>query len=713
MNRIASTFAFRLWPLAGVLALFALAACSSTRPAGPRSWSGAAERPARTGETRAGAHPDPSAETPDDAAEKTAPGPDVMMLRAEIYDAMSRVSLAQAAGDTEGVEAALDEAMNGIRKLAATPEALDDAEMRELYRSVVTAYEQYYGVPDTLQTEYGAIFAFRDAMFSAMNELDEPLLEDVMLPDVRPVAMTVPLHRNRLVEQSIRFLLKEPDKHLHHWLSRSATYFPMIEKILREEGVPDELKYLAMIESGLNPRARSRASAVGMWQFMSATGRAYGLKVDHWVDERRDPEKATRAAARHLRDLYETFGNWHYVLAAYNSGAGRVRRAMRRAGVTSAKETEVWKIYPYLPRETRNYIPMFMATVMVASDPAAFGVETVRPGPRYTYDVGEVEGMLDLRTVAEMAGTDVETIRALNPELRQWTTPPAKTAYRLRLPRGTGARFAEAYAALPDERKQSVATYTVRRGDTLGKIARRYGTTVAALKDVNGLRGSTIRTGQTLHVPVPYETYAGATDAPAGASQPARSPAATPVVEASMEIPTPAATPPSTSGTRVRYRVRRGDNLTGIARKYGVTVAALQRWNDLAGSRINAGQTLTIYPGGNAPPGTTTTTATTTHKVRRGENLTKIAKKYGVTVADLRRWNGLRGDHLRVGQRLKVKASAASSGGGRWISYTVKRGDNLTKIAKKYGATTAELRKWNALRTDALRAGQRLAVYLR
>ncbi|WP_456425969.1 LysM peptidoglycan-binding domain-containing protein [Rhodocaloribacter sp.] len=709
MNRIASTFAFRLWPLAGVLALFALAACSSTRPAGPRSWSGAAERPARTGETRADARPDPSAETPDDAPEEAGPGPDVMMLRAEIYDAMSRVSLAQAAGDTEGVETALDEAMNGIRKLAATPEALDDAEMRELYRSVVTAYEQYYGVPDTLQTEYGAIFAFRDAMFSAMNELDEPLLEDVMLPDVRPVAMTIPLHRNRLVEQSIRYLLKEPDKHLHHWLSRSATYFPMIERIFREEGVPDELKYLAMIESGLNPRARSRASAVGMWQFMSATGRAYGLKVDHWVDERRDPEKATRAAARHLRDLYEAFGNWHYVLAAYNSGSGRVRRAMRRAGVTSAKETEVWKIYPYLPRETRNYIPMYMATVMVASDPAAFGVKDVRPGPRYTYDVGSVEGMVDLRTVAEMAGTDVETIRALNPELRQWTTPPANAPYRIRLPRGTRERFAEAYAALPDERKQSVATYTVRRGDTLGKIARRYGTTVAALKDVNGLRGSTIRTGQTLHVPVPYETYAGATDAPAGASPPDRRASATPVVEASMEVPAPAAPPPSTSGTRVRYRVRRGDNLTEIARKYGVTVAALKRWNDLAGSRINAGQTLTIYPGGDTPSGTTTTM----HRVRRGENLTKIAKKYGVTVADLRRWNGLRGDHLRVGQRLKVKASAASSGKGRWISYTVKRGDNLTKIAKKYGATTAEVRKWNALRTDALRAGQRLAIFLR
>ncbi|GIV57921.1 MAG: hypothetical protein KatS3mg042_0834 [Rhodothermaceae bacterium] len=687
-----------------------LAACGTTRPGTP-TWTAT---PAPPHEPRATTRSDQG--TAPDA--DNIPGPDATMLRARIYEAMSRVSYARAGGDVDAVEAALDEAMNGIRQLAATPGALDDPEMRELYRSVVTAYEQYYGTSDTLQTEYGEIFAFRDSLFAAMNALDEPLLEDVMLPEAAPVATTIPLHRNRLVEQSLRFLRKAPEKHLHTWLSRSATYFPMIEQILREEGVPDELKYLAMIESGLNPRARSHAGAVGMWQFMSATGRAYGLKVTHWVDERRDPEKATRAAARHLRDLYETFGNWHYVLAAYNGGAGRVRRAMRRAGVTSAKDTPVWEIYPYLPRETRNYIPMFIATVMVASNPAAYGIQPPSPGPRYVYDVAEVEGMLDLRLVAEMAGTDVETIRALNPELRQWTTPPSNTLYRVRLPAGTRDRFAAAYAALPDEHRRSVATYTVRPGDTLGKIARRYDTSVAAIQEMNGLRGTTIRTGETLTVPVRTDAYAGASrggdSGHVAYTTTATGDRPTPVVTASL-ADEPAAkqgTANSTSPgrTRIRYHVRRGDNLTTIARRYGVSVRDLQRWNDLSGSRIYPGQTLTVLAGETKTP----TARTITYRVRRGDNLTKIARAHGVSVSDLRRWNNLRSDHLRVGQRLTIHGGAASpSGGGRWIAYTVRRGDNLTTIARRHGATVAELRTWNALGSDVLRVGQRLAIFVR
>ena len=677
---------------AGLLGLSMLAACSSTNPG--RTWSGTLT-PRDPSEAPA-VQTAVDEESADDAAVQA----EVMMVRAQVYEAMSTMSRAQAAGDVAGVETALDQAMDDMRRLAATPGALDDAEMRELYRSVITAYEQYYGVSDTLRTAYGDIFAFRDEMFSAMNRLREPLLEDVMLPDLQPAAMTIPLHRNRLVEQSIQYLLQAPEKHLYRWMSRSATYFPMIEQVLREEGVPDELKYLALIESGLNPRARSHAGAVGMWQFMSATGRAYGLKIDHWVDERRDPEKATRAAARHLRDLYATFGNWHFALAAYNSGAGRVQRAVRRAA--AGPEATIWDLYPHLPRETRNYIPMYMAAVMVVSSPGAFQVQSVRPGPRYTFDVVSVEGMTDLRAVAEMAGTDVETVRALNPEVLQWTTPPSKTPYRLRLPSGAAPRFRQAYTALPEAQKQTVATHTVRGGDSLSKIARRYATTVAALQEMNGLRGTTIRAGQTLHIPVPYEAYDGA-----AADDGAASRTQTPVVAAAMTVPAPA-----TGDTRVRYRVRRGDNLTTIARKYAVDPGDLRAWNDLHTDRIDAGQVLTIYPGGTAP----TTARAITHKVRRGDNLTTIARKYGVTVADLRTWNDLRTDRLRVGQRLTVEAGAKTTGAkttGAWISYKVRRGDNLTTIARKYGVTVADLRTWNDLRTNRLRIGQRLAVYRR
>lgn len=677
-----------------------LAACSSTNPNGGRSWTGV---PARTADRQTGV-----AEDPADESTVETPGPDAMILRAKIYDAMAEVSTAQAAGDTERMETKLEEAMDGIRQLAKTPAVLDEAEMRELYRSVVTAYEQYYGVSDSMRTEYGAIFAFRGEMFEAMNAVKEPLLEDVMMPAVKAPSMTVPLARNRLVEQTLQYLLKAPDRHLYHWISRSATYFPMIERILKEEGVPDELKYLAMIESGLNPRARSRASAVGMWQFMSATGRAYDLKIDHWVDERRDPEKATRAAARHLRDLYAEFGNWHFVLAAYNSGAGRVRRAMKKAGVTSSRDASIWDLYKYLPRETRNYIPMYMATVMVVSDPSAFGLHSVRPGPRYAYDVVSVEGMTDLRAVARMAGTDVETVRALNPELLQWATPPAYAAYRIRLPLSSADTFTRAYAALPPAQKQGFSAHTVRRGETLGKIARRYDTSVDDLKAVNGLRSTAIRAGQQLRVPIRKENYAGVA-AGEGAvryddSRPART-SPTPVVAAALKEPSASASK-SGSSTRVHYRIRRGENLAGIARKYGVTVADIRGWNGLRGDRINAGQTLTLYPT-DAPPSTPTT-----YRVRRGDNLSTLARRHGVSVTDLRRWNDLHSDRLRIGQRLKLYPHTSGRTSG-WISYKVRRGDNLTVIARMYGTTVANVRKWNALKSENLRVGQRLALYLK
>ncbi len=636
----------------------------------------------------------------------------VLALKADIYDAMARMSRAQADGDTEETEAALEEAMAGLRHLYQAPGGLQDAEGRELYRSVVTAYEQYYGVSDTMTLEYGDIFSYRDEMFAEMNQVREPLLEAVRLPEPGPVLTAIPLQRNHLVEQSIAFLQRSPEKHLYRWISRSAIYFPMFEQILREEGVPDELKYLSMIESALIPKANSHAGAAGLWQFMPATGREYGLHRTHWIDERLDPEKSTRAAAKYLKKLHRQFDDWYLALAAYNSGPGRVARAIRRHGSGST----FWDIYDDLPRETRNYVPMFIATTMMLTNPQAFNLPRVEPGPRYGYDVAQVEGMLDLRTVADLVGADVETIRALNPEIRQWTTPPTRTSYNLRVPLGRGQQFAQAYASLPPDQKRGQSEYTVRRGDSLGKIARRFGTTVAALQEVNGIRGSLIQTGQLLYVPVRYEGYTGVVNASSSGRVEYDS---QPPIRYVSDTPTPresyAAPVSNTSSTRVRYRVRRGDNLSTIARKYGVTVNDLQVWNDLSGDRIRSGQTLTVYPGrGGTTAARSSGTQRVTYKVRRGDNLSKIARKYGVRIADLRAWNDLSSDRIRSGQRLTIYTGGvrASSGGSkRWVSYSVKKGDNLTKIAKRIGVTANDIRKWNSLRNDRLSVGQRLALY--
>ena len=237
-------------------------------------------------------------------------------------------------------------------------------------------------------------------------------------------------------------------------MRRSASYFPMIEHVFAEENVPDELKYLALVESGLNLHARSWAGAAGPWQFISATGRAYDLEIDEWRDERLDPEKATRAAARHLRDLYQLFGgDWHLALAGYNCSPSVIKAAMRKAEAELGREPTFWDIYEDIPQETRAYVPTFIATALIVSNPDAFDLERVLPGPQYAYDLVPVRGMMPLETVAGLAGTDVSRIRALNPELLRDTLPPSREPYYVRIPYGSFDAFATAYADLTPEQR--------------------------------------------------------------------------------------------------------------------------------------------------------------------------------------------------------------------------------------------------------------------
>jgi len=656
---------------------------------------------------------------------------------ARLYDYQARILKAEAAGDLDQAARLLDEALEALAALSRQPGIDTDPRFRELYRSLLVEYEQLYGTPpDTLTLSYGDIFAFREAMFAAMEAVREPLLEDVFTPNLTVPASSVPLTMNRLVKASMDYLLREPEKHLLRWLSRAETYFPMIEQIFEEEGVPDELKYLAMIESGLNPYARSRAGAVGMWQFMAGTARLYGLNITPWVDERRDPEKSTRAAARHLKDLYAMFGDWHLALAAYNAGAGRVQRALNQAGVRHGTgQLTFWDIYPYLPHETRNYVPMFIATALVASNSAALNL-TVEPGPRYEYDYVPVQSMLSLEEIARMAGTDVATLRALNPELRQNTLPPSQGPYFIRLPLGSYARFAEAYARLPEDRKRPVTTYTVRQGDALSIIARRFGVSVSALMRANGLHSTVIRPGQRLIVPVPhyestnalqlaeakpvsvqygsrairplYTTQPIPTTVPAPTAQPTALAAASsernePAREATAAT-TEARTPRTPEApTRVVYTVRRGDALSEIARKYGVSVADIKRWNNLSGNTIRVGQELVLYLSEPVTP------ERVVYTVRRGDTLSEIAKRFGVSVTAIKRWNNLDDNTIQIGQRLTIYPEAGDTKG--YTIYHVRPGDTLVEIAQRFGVSVGDLKQWNGLRSSRIYPGQRLKIF--
>ena len=321
----------------------------------------------------------------------------------------------------------------------------------------MTEYEQYYDAP---ALDRGEIYAFREGLFAATESVEGPLLEDVELPEaLGPNVAVIPMTMNRLVEGSLNYL-RRANGHTARVRTRADTYFPMIEQILAEEGVPDELKYLAVVESALNPRARSHAAAAGMWQFIQATGAAYDLRVTNERDDRLDPEQSTRAAARHLRDLYERFGDWQLALAGYNCNPNRIARAVRSAEERLGRTATFWDIYDDIPRETRNYVPMFIATALIMSNPSQFGLPAHDPGPRYVYDEVPVEVGTSLATVAAAAGTTVDAVRALNPSFRRDRVPaaPSGDVRMVRIPLGayasneTGRRLSASKSTVADAR---------------------------------------------------------------------------------------------------------------------------------------------------------------------------------------------------------------------------------------------------------------------
>jgi membrane-bound lytic murein transglycosylase D len=675
---------------------------------------------------------------------------DILRRLGRIYRLQSEILDAQASHESEKAEDLLSVALDELASLLQHPGMMERVRFRETYRSLVTEYERFYGVaPDSLGLQHGDIFQMRVEMFAEMNEIDHPLMEHAFPREFLPVQSDIPMVMNRLVEQSIAFLQRNPDRHIHNWLSRAETYFPMIEQILAEENVPDELKYLAMVESGLNPRARSWASAVGMWQFMAPTGRQYGLHVNAWVDDRMNPEKATRAGARYLRDLHAQFGDWHLALAAYNCGPGNVRRAQRRSGKTS-----FWEIYDHLPRETRNYVPMFIATTLVGSNPQAFGLRQVEPGPRYAYHQVPVEGMLSTSEIARLAGTTEAAVRALNPELLRDTLPPSDSPYLVRLPFGTHETFIAGYSKLESVPRRSNMEHTVRRGDSLGRIASQHGVSLSELMQANGLRSTVIHPGQRLAVPVQAvasgrapanintrqilafdygtranrpvatgrvvstgrfaaantvqtQTPVARTSSPAApASDEAEAPAprqqpATQQPAASSNTATANRSSSSNTDTRVVYTVRRGDNLSSIAQRYNVSIAQIRSWNNLRNNNIQAGQRLTMYTNSDAPA---PAPSRVTHVVRRGETLSGIASRYNVSVAQIRSWNNLRSNTIRVNQRLTINSNSTA------VNHQVQRGDTLTEIARRYGVTVSQIRQLNNLRGDTIRPGQTLTI---
>jgi len=404
-------------------------------------------------------------------------------------------------------------------------------------------------------------------------------------------------------------------------LKRSARYLPMILSHLRAAGLPSDLAYLPLIESAFSVKAYSHAHAMGMWQFIASTARLYGLRVSSLLDERRDPERATEAAVAHLADLYSTFGDWNLALAAYNSGIGNVRRAIRRA-----HSHDFWKIRRYLPRETRNYVPAFLASVIVAKKPQRYGFDQPPAPTPWEYDEITVPDALDLQFLADNLGISAARLRELNPAVRRDLTPAGRKT-RLRLPAGMADDAEQVLQSVPRSQWAPRLVHTVRRGESLYLLAHRYGSSVRAIRQANGLRRNLIHPGQSLIVP---------------------------------RLGLPSAHTQRASRRSVshsgRYRVQSRDTLWDIARTFGVSIDHLCAANGITRRQvIRPGQTLSIP---STKHGSRRIASThRTYRVRRGDTLYDIARRFGTSVHALRRANGIRGSRIHPGDVLRIPPS--------------------------------------------------------
>ncbi|MDQ3002008.1 MAG: LysM peptidoglycan-binding domain-containing protein [Fibrobacterota bacterium] len=446
------------------------------------------------------------------------------------------------------------------------------------------------------------------------------------------------------------------------WLNRKSRFEDLILKKLEARGMPKDLIYLAMVESGFNPKAWSTASASGLWQFISGTGRRYGLKDDWWYDPRRDPMLATDAALEYLADLHDEFQDWPQAMAAYNCGEGRVRRFIREDSTRG-----FWDMP--LPKETRFYVPKILAAMIIGRNPERYGFVVDKQESAFAFDTVTVAHCLTIATIANSAGVSEDTILALNPSLRRWCTPPNRTEHTLYLPSGSRESFLASYDRLDKAKLVNWRHHIVARGENISHIASKYRVSVAAIKATNKIKGNRLHKGQSLLIPL----------APQDAGK---------YLEQDIaEV--------STRESKFKggtYKVKSGDNLFDIARRFGTTVSALLAANNLRrGAVIKSGQRLKltgkgqsqiadepeshrspvamaeIIPREKAPrakepvrteatpqPGTFAV-----HTVQVGESLYSITRGLGVSEEDLRKWNAIEGSRILVGQRLKYVVSKA------------------------------------------------------
>ena len=477
--------------------------------------------------------------------------------------------------------------------------------------------------------------------------------DEVYIERLKKMNSFISLPYNDIVKNYIILYSEKMPTKMAHMLGLCQYYMPIFDETFNKHDLPEELKAMAIIESAMNPLAVSRAGAKGMWQFMYATAKMYCLHIDSFVDERMDPFKAADAAARYLQDAYEIFGDWNLAIASYNCGAGNVNKAIRRSGGKRA----FWDIWPYLPRETRGYVPAFVGALYAMTYYKEHGIKPEAVEMPIHVDTFKINKQLHLKQVAELTGAPLEELKNLNPQYRHDIIPGNSKEYILRLPYTYTNAFIEhedsVYTHKYDEffnpttikKIQDGAdgeriVYVVKNGDYLGRIASRNRCTVAQIKRWNGLKSNNIRVGQRLVI---YRGGGGPSTSSSSSSTAAAAPS-------SSSSSTQSSTPTGT------YTVKSGDTLSGIATRHGVTVNQLKQWNGLTSNNIRVGQKLKLNSSSSASAASASSSGDySTYTVKSGDSLYSIAKNYsGVSAQDIMNFNGMSSSNIKPGMKIKI-----------------------------------------------------------
>ena len=489
-------------------------------------------------------------------------------------------------------------------------EELDKIEFEKFQDDFIKIYTLRLNTIDSSMQFLSADLIRRDiAKITTENESIEMGLTKFTIIDDREGH--IPLVTNSQVESYIRYFQGKGRKGFNIWLRRYVQYKDLMLPILKQYNLPEELIVVSMIESGFDPKAVSKAKAVGLWQFMYLTGKQYGLNRNWYIDERQDPIKSTHAAAKYFKDLYNEFEDWYLVLAAYNTGPGRVNRALKLHDTS-----DYWQLYS-LPKDTKNYIPYYLSSAIILQNPEKYGFKIPKSNP-LRFDEVEIEKSSDLNVLAKAADTKVSTIKKLNPELRQPATPN-NGPYSLNIPFGKKESFYKKFNAIPDDEKFAVqkVEHRVQKGENLTSIAAKYRVLKADLQTINNItNANNIRIGQILKIPVKGGIYANYPE-------------------------------------KIIYKVKVGDQLGFIAEKYNTRASEIRKWNGMEAndSTIYPGQKLTLFVKGQPVKDTPKKNV---YIVKSGDNLSMIAEKNNTTVSKIKSWNSMKSSTIYPGQQLTI-----------------------------------------------------------